>query len=197
MTVLLQKDKKYVSLDLEMNQPSNKIIQIGICIGSYDTPQKDWIKKYWYVNPQEPLNPEIIALTGITDFDVQNDNTPEDIIAQELSKLLRDNNVFVNPVTWGVGDAQLILKMFADLNIEFRHFGRRWIDVKTFHTFLQLGKGKSFTGGLKSVMGGYKLQLEGLAHRADVDAYNTLRLFFHLVERQSKLEALLQDSKNI
>ncbi len=197
MTNLLQQNKKYISLDLEMNQPSNKIIQIGICIGDYNTPQNQWIKKQWFVNPQEKINPIIESLTGISDLDVQTKSTSERIIAQELSDLIKDNDVFINPVTWGGGDSQLLLKLFADNNIEFKHFGRRWIDVKTFHIFLQLAKGKSVAGGLKSCMGSYKLHFEGGAHRADVDAYNTLRLFFHLVERQSKIETLIVDSRNI
>lgn len=197
MTLLLNTNRNYLALDLEMNQPSNKIIQVGITIGNAGQNPKDWLKKFWYLNPYEQITPEIEALTGINQFNVENEDTPLKDVAQELGDLIYKHNVFVNPVTWGVGDTQLLLKTFVDANIEFKHFGRRWVDVKSFHTFLNFAKGKSVTGGLKSVMGSYKLQCEGTAHRADVDAYNTLKLFFHLLERQSKLEALLIDSREI
>jgi inhibitor of KinA sporulation pathway (predicted exonuclease) len=47
--------------------------------------------------------------------------------------------------------------------------------------------GKRPSGGLSSAMGVYKLQFEGKAHRADVDAYNTLRLFFEILKRQKQM----------
>jgi hypothetical protein len=46
-------------------------------------------------------------------------------------------------------------------------------------------------------MGYFKLHFKGKAHRADVDAANTLALFFHLMERQAKLESILDSAKNI
>jgi hypothetical protein len=46
-------------------------------------------------------------------------------------------------------------------------------------------------------MGVFKLQFKGTAHRADVDAANTLALFFKLIERQRKMEFLIDDAKNI
>jgi hypothetical protein len=46
-------------------------------------------------------------------------------------------------------------------------------------------------------MGYFKLHFKGKAHRADVDAANTLALFFALLERQSKLENILDSAKQI
>ena len=57
--------------------------------------------------------------------------------------------------------------------------------------------GKKTNGGLSSFMGRYKLQFEGKAHRADVDAYNTLRFFFLLIERQRKIEESFTNLKDI
>jgi inhibitor of KinA sporulation pathway (predicted exonuclease) len=108
-------------------------------------------------------------------------------IGQELSRLIKEHDVFVNPVTWGGGDSTELKDEFVQNGIEFRHFGRRWIDVKTWYTLRLLANGKRPTGGLSSAMGVYKLQFEGQAHRADVDAYNTLRLFFEILKRQKQM----------
>jgi inhibitor of KinA sporulation pathway (predicted exonuclease) len=46
-------------------------------------------------------------------------------------------------------------------------------------------------------MARYKLQFVGKAHRADVDAFNTLRLFFAILERQRTLETCAARMKNL
>jgi inhibitor of KinA sporulation pathway (predicted exonuclease) len=60
-----------------------------------------------------------------------------------------------------------------------------------------MANGRSPSGGLSSSMGRYKIKFEGEAHRADVDAYNTLRFFFHLMERQNILENTIETLKGI
>jgi inhibitor of KinA sporulation pathway (predicted exonuclease) len=60
-----------------------------------------------------------------------------------------------------------------------------------------LTRGKAPSGGLSSAMGYFKLHFKGKAHRADVDAANTLALFFNLLERQSKLENLLDTARAV
>ena len=60
-----------------------------------------------------------------------------------------------------------------------------------------LTRGKAPSGGLSSAMGYFKLHFKGKAHRADVDAANTLALFFKLLERQAKLESILDSAKTV
>lgn len=99
----------------------------------------------------------------------------------ELGELLNEHAVFVNSVTWGGGDSTDLLDAFAQAQVAFPHFGRRWIDVQTWATLLSLARtptGMVQQGGLSKAMARYKLQFVGKAHRADVDAFNTLRLFF-------------------
>lgn len=58
-----------VSLDLEFNQPSGRIIQIGAVLGRISTGQL--ISHFeTKVNPGEPLSDTIAALTGITADDL-------------------------------------------------------------------------------------------------------------------------------
>jgi inhibitor of KinA sporulation pathway (predicted exonuclease) len=186
-------DQKYLALDLELNNaddgstPNPKIIQVGVAIGSARENPKEWITKKWYVKINDPIYPFITDLTGITTQDIQQFGMTHYDIGQELSRLIKEHDVFVNPVTWGGGDSTELKDEFNQHGIEFRHFGRRWIDVKTWYTLRLLANGKRPSGGLSSAMGVYKLQFEGEAHRADVDAYNTLRLFFEILKRQKQM----------
>ena len=184
-------DQAYLALDLEFNQPSGKIIQVGVCIGAASGTPAAYLTRQWYVDPEEQISPEIVALTGITQEDVSMRATPLAEVAQALSQLISEYDCFVNPVTWGGGDSERLLAAFASHGIAFPHFGRRWLDVKTMHSFLQLSAGRNPGGGLRSCMTRYKLPFIGTAHRADVDAFNTLRLFFALMQRQRAIDAVL------
>ena len=194
---MIEKTQKYLALDLELAQPSGKIIQVGIAIGRADDRFENYITKKWYIDPNEPISDFIIGLTGITDADIRANAVSHETVARELSELIKEHNCFVNPVTWGGGDSVELLAEFSNRCVDFPHFGRRWIDVKTFYTLLMFAKNKKPSGGLASAMGAFKLQFKGTAHRADVDAANTLALFFKLIDRQRKMEYLVEDAKNI
>ena len=56
---------------------------------------------------------------------------------------------------------------------------------------------KSPKGGLASAMGKLNLPFIGKAHRADVDAKNTLLFYFELLKRQKKLENMVSIIKLI
>jgi inhibitor of KinA sporulation pathway (predicted exonuclease) len=195
-------DQKYLALDLELNNapdgstPSPSIIQVGVAIGSARQLPSDWIVKKWFVKVNEPIYTFITELTGITTEDVQNGLQHYDI-ANELNKLIKDNNTFVNPVTWGGGDSTELKADFERWGVEFRNFGRRWIDVKTWYVLHMITKGKKPAGGLSSAMGEYKMHFEGTPHRADVDAYNTLRLFFQILKKQGAMENLIKTAKEV
>lgn len=190
----------YLALDLEMNKDDQdnltKIIQVGVAIGNIYEPEK--IQKYsWLVDPKEKISPYITELTGITDDMIKNDSTSLSEIASQIKALISEFNTFVNPVQWGLGDAEMLLKEFKEAEIPIDFFGRRVIDVKMIYLYLELTNGRSPAGGLASSMGKYKIRFEGKAHRADVDAYNTLRFFFHLIQRQSTLEGVIATIKDI
>ena len=184
------KNKKFLALDLELNQPSNRIIQVGVAIGSAMQSEEEYVVKKWYLDPYEPIAANIVQLTGITDYDIGTYAVSHEFMAQELGALIAEHDCFINPVTWGGGDSVELLTEIRDRNIHFPYFGRRWIDVKTFYTYIMLARGKNPNGGLSSAMGGFKLPFKGTAHRADVDALNTLRFFFRLLERQESFETI-------
>src|SRR5690606_28978465 len=118
----------------------------------------EYLVRQWLVDPCEPISPEITALTGISDADIQAGAVPWALVASELGDLASSQGLFVNPVTWGGGDSELLLSSFKNQNVAFPHFGRRWVDVKTLHVMLAVVRGQSPRGGLSSVMGRYGLR---------------------------------------
>jgi inhibitor of KinA sporulation pathway (predicted exonuclease) len=191
--------KNFLAIDLELNNneennlPERKIIQVGIAIGNINQKQSDYFTCKWYINPHEPIYPYITNLTGITDDDVLSQSVSHNQVALELTDLMDQYDCYVNPVTWGGGDCDELKKEFKDRHIDFKKFGRREIDVKTLNTFLMLAQDKNTTSSLKSAMGKFKMNFVGAPHRADVDASNTLALFFGLLRRQSKLEDFIEN----
>jgi inhibitor of KinA sporulation pathway (predicted exonuclease) len=172
-----------------------KIIQVGISVGNYESGVI--LTKSWFLDPGEPIYEYITELTGISDFMIAQNSTSLETMSKELSDIIKKYECFVNPVTWGAGDA---VKLIADLkknNIYFPHFGRRELDVKQIYTYLMICQGRSVKSGLSSALGRFKLQFKGTPHRADVDAENTLILFFKLIERQKKLEELLSLTRSV
>ena len=178
----------YLSLDLELN--GTDIIQVGVAVGSVDTDPADYLVRSWYVRPKSgtAIETRITELTGIDQETVDTRGVDHSVVARELSELIVDSGCFVNPVQWGLGDADELLAEFRSYGLPFPHFGRRVIDVKHFYLFVEAANGQALSGGLRSSMGRHGLEFTGTPHRADADAFNTLRFFFHLVKRQEALE---------
>jgi ATP-dependent DNA helicase DinG len=179
----------YFSLDLELNNKNDgtvpKVIQVGVALGE----TSENIKTYsWYVDPQEPIAPFITELTGITDEMIAEKSVPLSQVAEDLGNLLNEEKPFCNPIVWGANDANQLKNEFRQNGIYFPFFGRRVVDVKTIFVYLEQVNGRSPKGGLRGAMNKYKCPFIGSAHRAEVDAYNTLRFYFALQERQKALE---------
>ena len=196
----MDKNQNYLALDLELNtdQDGNttKIIQVGIAVGNINNIND--IKTFkWYVDPKEPISPYITQLTGISQDDINSKAVPLQQVALDLQSIIQEYQPFVNPIQWGHDDNTELLQEFIDNNVSFPFFGHRAIDVKTIYVFLQAARNHSLKGGLRSSMNRYKLHFKGEPHRADVDAYNTLVFFFHLLNRQYSINSVLDNAKSI
>lgn len=175
--------KIFTCLDLEMNQPSGKIIQIGAVVG--DVSSGKIIDKFMtYVNPDEPITEYITNLTGIKQIHIE--NAPNLNVAYELLKSFHmTNKSFVNPITWGGGDSVEIKQQLTEDEIALGSgwcFGRRWIDAKTIYQSYRIATKGQVQGGLGKALTRMGLKFEGRKHDALDDAANTFHIYCKLLD---------------
>jgi inhibitor of KinA sporulation pathway (predicted exonuclease) len=173
------------SLDLEFNQPSKKIIQIGAVIGDLTTGQV--VDRFSiFINPGEALAPEIVKLCGIKQADV--DSAPDIKEAyRQLTIWLKPygGQRSLNPLTWGGGDSE-DLRQAVGLDREDRAawvFGRRWTDVKTVFIAWRTAHQRPGDGGLAKSMTKLGLAFQGRRHSALADAENTFAVYVALLNQ--------------
>ena len=54
--------QRYVALDLEYNQPSGTIIQVGVAIGNASQSQHEYVVRRWDLKVDEPISEFITQL---------------------------------------------------------------------------------------------------------------------------------------
>lgn len=170
--------KHYVqmSLDLEMNQPSGKIIQIGVTVGDEKTGAV-YARAAWYVKIDEPLNPYITDLTGITEEDLATKGVTLLEAYRAVEKLHKEWNCAPNPIVWGGGDSRELRDQLGLTSSDSYVFGHRWIDVKTLFQSWRRAMGQPVQGGLAKSMTKVGLKFEGRKHDAGDDSFNTFRMY--------------------
>lgn len=174
--------KNLIAIDLELNQPSQTIIQVGVAVGDITTGQliaKEAIDVY----TKEILDPRIIDLTGITQANV---NAGIDITEAyyKIEEISKKYECFINPLTWGGGDTQLLKDQLMH-NPEIINrwiFGRRWIDVKTIYVSYRIAHNLEIQGGLARSMTKMGLRFNGRKHNAGDDAANTFVMYHKLLQ---------------
>ncbi|HEY3655420.1 MAG TPA: 3'-5' exonuclease [Steroidobacteraceae bacterium] len=150
-----------VSLDLELNQPSRRIIQIGAVVGNIRT--GEIVSRFdSKVSPDEELSPAIAKLTKIKQEEV--DVTPKLREAYESLKCWLEpfaGERVLNPVTWGGGDTETLREQLQ-LDRERWLFGRRWLDAKALFVAWRMAQGRDLQGGLGRSMTKLGLAFEGV-----------------------------------
>ena len=185
----MKSNKCVVSIDLEMNQPSGKIIQIGISVGNIET-YEHLGRKNWIVDPKEEVTAFIENLTGITNDRIKIEGVPLEDASSSMFKYLSEfDDVFINPVTWGGGDSIELRNQLENFDDRWP-FGRRWIDVKTLFVAWQMSRGEKPVGGLSKSMNKMGLVFDGRKHDAEDDAFNTLRMYFKFLEIYRGMEVI-------
>lgn len=186
----MQKDLKpieiFTALDLEMAQPSEKIIQIGACIGNIST--GEIIEKLSViVNPNEQLSDFIIGLTGITQEQVDNGVSLEEAYLKFKEMHVR-NGSHPMLIQWGGGDEwKLKSDLFqAGMNKEHWVFGRTTMNVKNVYQSYCLANGIKMQSGLAKSMTKLGLKFSGRKHNAEDDSINTLKIFMELLKKLNK-----------
>ena len=172
---------KLTCLDLEMNQPSGKIIQIGAVVGDTATGEVAQRLRI-YVNPGEPVAPMITDLCGITQDQIDSQGISLDDAYVLLKSFHLQHSTFVNPVVWGGGDSDYLYNQLNDQVRADWCFGRRWIDAKTLVVSQMIAKENAvYSGGLGSAMKRFGLKFQGRKHDAQDDAENTFKIYHHML----------------
>jgi inhibitor of KinA sporulation pathway (predicted exonuclease) len=172
---------KITTLDLELNQPSGKICQIGAVVGDTITGEISQRLKI-YVNPGEPIAPFITELCGITQNQIDTQGVPLAEAYLLLKDFHRRYSEFMNPVTWGGGDSETVRVQLGFGDTDDWCFGRRWIDAKTLVVSQMIAKENAvYSGGLSSAMKRFGLKFQGRKHDALDDAENTFRIYHQML----------------
>jgi len=189
-------------LDLEMEQPSNEILSIGVSIwvpnsdGTFKTNTMDFL-----ITPSQPVSEFIQKLTGLTD-DQFNWTIPREECFSIFANVMHQNQELAEsngfkwhrePITWGAGDLHLLREQLPKLE-KLNFMGRRFIDVKSMCMLERVYEGKSISGkmSLRSGLSQYDLNFQGAAHNSSVDAYNTMALFHAILDRNIKKQNLIR-----
>lgn len=202
MSYSLPKPTAFVAVDLEMEQPSQEIISIGVAISDANDITQVAASANFYITPTQPLSDFIKNLTGLQESDYDNTKSREQCFTEFRQWLFRKTVMF-EPcgyklhrefVTWGCGDVTLLAPELKDTAMS----SRRFIDVKTLCLMDKLYSGLSIPGklGLSTALRERKIEPHGTAHNSESDAVNTLKLFAAVVSReQNRRKAIvtLQD----
>ena len=173
-----------ISLDLEMNQPSRKIIQIGACVFNSNTGEiLNEFNKIIFTN--EKIDPFITELTKITQEDVLKGSDLKSAYV-ELCKLRKKYQAHRSIVTWGDGDVKLLKEqVFETYKKDQEAFswdlGFRFFDTKTLYQAYRIANDQSMKAGLSNAMTNMGLTFEGQEHDALCDAKNTAKIFCKLI----------------
>lgn len=185
----------FMALDLEHNQPSGKIIQIGAIVGDIHTEEFS-ARLDILVDPYEPIDSFIVDLCAITDEMIAQRGVHLIDAYQTLVHYHNRYSCATNPIVWGANDSATLRNQLEQQGMQFSDgytaerqdvppyvFGYRFLDAKTlFQTWRYMnGQGKQrHKGGLSKALPKVGLEFKGQKHNAADDAYNTFRIWCKL-----------------
>ena len=195
---------KVLCLDLELNPPSMKIIQIGYVI--FDIAHnKELCRRSIIVNPCEPLGMisnldiHITELTGIT----QDRINTEGVLLKEAYEVMCEDIKKYNPtrtvVQWGDGAGDLSK---GDHDCIRRELGLRWDefifrprawDVKSQFQIWRAFHNEGVVMGVGKALEKLDMTFEGREHDALDDAFNTLRIFLEIGHKSVKYDKIRKE----
>ena len=171
-----------VVIDLEYNQPSRRIIQIGAVEVHVRQGKIEPLFRA-DVNPEEPLDDYIIGLTGISEERAQAAQTLSEVAAQFWEPLKEKEGLVIGG--WG-NDVHKLASDCKNLGITMPEF--RAVDLSAFWMLLSTlgGAQAPRSKGLRKMMHFYGLEFEGQHHDAFYDAQATgqliLKMSYQLLE---------------
>jgi len=181
------------ALDLEMNQPSQKIIEVGYTIGDIYTGEVK-LSKGLIVNPHEQLSEFIINLTHISQEMVDIGYELVDAY-KEMMKDCETLGVHRQPVVWGGGDVRTLKQQVNEIDSSILRkdsgiwsFGYTEMNDKNIVQAILGAKKLKTQGGLARSLGKFGLNFKGTKHRAIDDSLNTFLIHVELLKRLQVIE---------
>ena len=182
---------RYMAVDLEMNQPSGEIIQIGYAVGRLDE-ERPTTWGSFLVRTDRPIDPFIVKLTGIDADQLTSYGLTLIDAYERLAAIFNEYACHAQPLVWGVAaisggkggfcDSTEIKKQIESL--EPRRFAdpatpyvflNRWVDVKKVFQTWAVANGHEPFGKIAGSLMKMGLEFEGRCHDAGCDALNTFR----------------------
>lgn len=173
---------RIIVMDLEMNQPSNKIIDIGAVF--VDLKQKKIVSIFDELcNPGE-LPSDFLMRNGMTVTELTGISPEMVSAARSLKEVLIDFWAFVEKcncgafvTAWG-RDVSEIIEQSNELSVAMPRVNE--FDLKKFTSFFRSAKGIKGKGGLHNAIEAFGLTFQGKAHRGLADSENTAFLMMKL-----------------
>lgn len=186
-------DTLFIALDLEMEQPSDEVLSVGVNLFSGD----DCINEShnFYITPTQPVSTFIQELTGIRETDFS--DAPRSECYRELTEWVNGHisnycgyKWHREAITWGCGDVPLLRADMRKEGSNFEWLSQRFIDVKTMFLLDKATSGKSFSSktSLNTAMKELGIVPEGTAHNSMYDAINTKEVFMRLMWNQINIK---------
>ena len=170
-----------LSVDLELD--GLEIIQVGFSTNEDHFPKYDWMVY------KRDLSEHFINLTGISQIENYKFGYSKEQVNIGITQFIQEYKPNL-VIDWGANDFHQMKKYF---DLKFPYIPH--VDVKSIYSFLQIAKKKNYRGKLQGAMAQYKLKFSGRPHRADVDAYNTLRFFNELLRTQTIVQDFIKEIK--
>lgn len=156
-------------VDLELNQPSRKVIQIGSVLIEGDTIVEAYST---YVNPKEPIDAYIRKLTGIRNNHVLDAPSCEECVGILWEHAFKAGSM----AAWGE-DCDWLKDLAKEYQIDVPSDFPCY-DLRILYRFLKgTSSKKKRRTGLQKALDAYGIQFQGRQHDALHDATMTAHLF--------------------
>lgn len=187
-----------VAIDLELNQPSNRIIQIGAAVAC--TQSKQIVDRgVWWLDPGESINLDSELKSRGPNCQTLADLLGEEFLAshKELARpskgelesfwsWLLNGGSGRKLIQWGAGDLHLLIEESKALGVPYPN-RIKCLDLKlAYHFLFQYQKAL----GLEKALALQGLEFQGRPHDGLVDAENTAYLYLEMADKIKKLKQI-------
>lgn len=164
-----------IILDLEFNQPSKKLIELGAVKLFRDggITKEDTFSELIQID--EPVSDYIVRLTGIDDKMLKKEGKPFTEVALRFHNWAISKSKNIVLASWGGGDIPALRKAYEDNLMKYPFRGKTF-DAKSIAVWMSCMCGKRTNkggDGLGTLLKAWQIKFEGNRHRAKDDALMT------------------------